>query len=188
MARTLSVSDSVVVAASAVDIYTCLSDPTRMGRWSEENVGATVVGDWSDGARVGLQFDGHNRWSPKLRGRWMPVRRWTTRCEVTAADAPRTFAFRAWLPVLGDRGRPRVAVPLALWEYHLDPVAEVDEPDRGTRVTHTWTLEMPERAVRWSRPLSPYLLAQDVTVDAFQARNIAFTLSRLKADLERTRA
>jgi uncharacterized protein YndB with AHSA1/START domain len=176
------VSESVVIAASAEAVYRCISDPTQFGRWSEENVGATVVGDWAQGARVGMQFDGHNKWNPKLRGRWFPIRRWTTRCEVIAADEGRYFAFRASLPVLGDRGKPRLTMRLALWEYRLEEVAE------GTKVTETWTPEISERLIRLSRPLERHLLADGVTVETFQARNMAWMLARLKQDLESTTA
>lgn len=173
------VSDSVVIAATPEQVYRCVSDPTQFGRWSEENVGATVVGDWTGGARVGMQFDGHNEWNPKLRGRWFPIRRWTTRCEVIAAEEARHFAFRAWLPMLGDRGRPRLKVPLAVWDYRLESVPG------GTRVTETWTAEMSASLIRFSQPLTPYLLADGVTVETFQARNIAWMLASLKQDLEK---
>lgn len=44
MARTFSVSDSVVIDADPSTIYAQISNPALMGRWSPENRGATVRG------------------------------------------------------------------------------------------------------------------------------------------------
>lgn len=60
-----------------------MSDVTRVGEWSPENVG----GMWLDGATapvVGARFKGTNR-----RGRT----KWSTTCEVIAAAPGREFAF-----------------------------------------------------------------------------------------------
>jgi uncharacterized protein YndB with AHSA1/START domain len=176
----MRVSDSVVIAATAERIYRCVSDPTQMGRWSEENTGATILGEHSAGAYVGMQFEGHNRWNPKFRGRLRLIPTWTTRCVVTAADEPRYFAFRAWLPLLGDRAQPRLALTLATWEYRLEGV------EGGTKVTETWSYSMSARARRLTRFLQP-VLAGGKTAETFQTRNIASTLGRLKADLESAR-
>jgi hypothetical protein len=177
MVREMCVSDNVVIAATAEQIYRCISDPTQMGRWSEENTGATIVGDHSTGAYVGMHFEGHNKWNPTFRGRLHLVPSWTTRCVVTAADEPRYFAFRAWLPLLGNRAKPRLALRLATWEYRLDPV------EGGTKVTETWSYALSDRIERLTRFLQP-VLAGGKTAEAFQAQNIASTLRRLKADLE----
>lgn len=97
MSRTLVVSDSLVIAATPAALYDRISRPALMGRWSPENLGATLrsadakpggeaggeAGGDEDGARrteVGDVFDGRNK-----RG---PVR-WTTRCTVTVADPGR---------------------------------------------------------------------------------------------------
>lgn len=45
MPRTMSVSDSVVVLTGPLEVYARLSDPTAMGRWSPENLGARVRGN-----------------------------------------------------------------------------------------------------------------------------------------------
>jgi uncharacterized protein YndB with AHSA1/START domain len=176
MIRNLQVSDSVVIAASAEEIYACISDPTQMGRWSEENTGATVVGARDRGAYVGMHFEGHNKWN-RLRGRCRVLRTWTTRCVVTAAEPPRLFAFRAWLPILGDRAEPRLAMKLATWEYRLDRVAG------GTKVTETWSYSLSDRVLLLTRPLQ-HVMAGGHTPEEFQRRNIASTLARLKQDFE----
>ena len=177
MGRPRTVSDSAVVAAPAEPIYRALSDPAQMGRWSPEATGATVVGDWSQGARVGLHFEGHNKKNPWLRGRFFPVLRWTTRCVVTAAEEPSHFAFRATLPLRGDRGEPRFTVDLATWDYVLESV------EGGTRVTETWTNHLPEKFMRFSMPLE-YAMAGQRKVQDFQACNIAATLAGLKQEFE----
>ncbi|MER5766530.1 SRPBCC family protein [Streptomyces sp. NPDC001985] len=119
MPRTLSVSDCIVIQAAPSTIYEQVSDPALMGRWSPENLGATVR-DSGAGAHVGMEFDGHNK-----RGGL----RWTTRCTVTAADPGRRFAFR--VHAIGLR-RPLLRGRIATWEYRFDAV------DGGTRVTETW--------------------------------------------------
>ena len=73
MGRTLTVSGSVVIAADPESVYDHVSDPTRMGESSPENLGASGA-DLRDGAYMGMVFDGHNK-----RG----AIRWTTRCRPT---------------------------------------------------------------------------------------------------------
>jgi len=74
---------TAAIRAPADVLYALVSDVTRMGEWSPENVG----GRWLDGVPapvVGARFRGSNR-----RG-W---RRWSTTCTVVAAEPGRTFAF-----------------------------------------------------------------------------------------------
>lgn len=59
MSRTMSVSDSVVIAAAPSMVYAQLSDPPAMGCWSPENRGATVLGERRE-AYVGMVFEA--RW------------------------------------------------------------------------------------------------------------------------------
>jgi hypothetical protein len=82
MPRTMSVSDSVVIAAAPSAVCAQLSDPTAKGRRSPENRGATVHGKRREAYVV---FEGRNK-----RG----AMRFTTRCTVTAADpgAPERFS------------------------------------------------------------------------------------------------
>ncbi|MFF5336513.1 SRPBCC family protein [Streptomyces sp. NPDC013181] len=164
MPRTLSVSDSIVVHAAPQEVYARLSDPTAMGRWSPENLGARVRGGRRE-AYVGMVFDGRNQ-----RG----AMRWTTRCTVTAADPGRRFAFR--VHAIGAR-RPLLRAPIATWEYRFEAV------EGGTRVTETWTDD--RRA--WPDAVAgafDRLVTRGHTFAEFQRRNIRATLERLKAVLE----
>ena len=73
---------SRVIAAPADVLYAMVSDLSRMGEWSPENVG----GRWrrGSGPTVGGRFKGRNE-----RG----LARWTTNVEVTAAEPGRLFEF-----------------------------------------------------------------------------------------------
>ena len=107
------------IAAPAGMLYALVSDVTRMGEWSPENVG----GRWLGGATaplVGARFRGSNR-----RG-W---RRWSTTCRVVAAEPGSTFAFD--VSVSG--------IPASRWTYELRPDGDF------TVVTETWT----DRRPRW---------------------------------------
>jgi hypothetical protein len=164
MSRTMTVSDSVLIAADAQALYDEISDPTRMGQWSPENRGADLR-EPGRPAYVGMTFVGHNK-----RGRI----RWQTRCTVTAADPGRRFAFDV------DRygfGLPLLPVSVATWEYHFEPV------DEGTLVTEVWT----DGRRRWPDLLADRfdkLATGGRTFAEFQKRNIARTLARLKQDFE----
>lgn len=100
------------VAAPAERVWAMVSDVTRMGQWSPENVGGRWLGGAS-GPTPGARFRGTNR-----RG-W---RRWSTRCTVVDADPPRRFAFRVTSGGLA----------VAEWRYELEPT------DAGCRVTETF--------------------------------------------------
>jgi hypothetical protein len=113
------VSATTRIAASADDLYARVSDVTRMGEWSPENVG----GRWLDGVTapaVGARFRGSNR-----RG-W---RRWSTTCTVVEAEPGRRFAFDVAV----------TRIPASRWTY--DFRADGD----ATLVTETWTDHRP----RW---------------------------------------
>lgn len=163
MARLMTVSDSVLIAADAQSLYDEVSDPTRMGEWSPENRGADV--DTPGPAHVGMTFVGHNK-----RGRI----RWQTRCTVTAAEPARRFAFD--VHQIGVKV-PVISLSIASWEYRFEPA------EGGTLVTEVWT----DGRRRW-----PDLVANRVdrvatggrTFAEFQRRNIAKTLARLKQDFE----
>ncbi|MFF2555047.1 SRPBCC family protein [Nocardia sp. NPDC058058] len=119
VARTMTVSESILIPADPLALYERISDPTQMGGWSPENRGATVA-EPRESAYVGMMFVGHNK-----RG----IARWTTRCTVTAADPGERFAFR--VHAIGLR-TPSLRGPIANWEYRFEPEAG------GTRVTETW--------------------------------------------------
>lgn len=164
MPRTMSVSDSVLIRAAPSAVYERLSDPTAMGRWSPENLGARVLGGRRD-AHVGMVFEGRNKRGPF---------RWTTRCTVTAADPGLRFAFR--VHAIGVR-RPLLPGAIALWEYRLEAV------DGRTRVTETWT----DHRRAWPDPLAnafDRVATRGHTFAEFQRVNIRTTLERLRAALE----
>ncbi|GGX43578.1 SRPBCC family protein [Streptomyces chryseus] len=164
MARTFSVSDSVIIEASPSLVYQHVCNPALMGRWSPENLGATLSAQQGP-AHVGMVFDGHNK-----RG----ALRWTTRCTVTAAEQDELFRFR--VHAIGLK-QPRLRGPIATWEYRFEPTPE------GTKVTETWTDD------RRSWPDSVANLfdkaaTRGSTFADFQRTNIRITLRNLKAALE----
>ena len=164
MTRELTVSDSIVVAVDPKVAYLEVSDIRQMGRWSPENRGGTVKGDF-DQAYVGMRFVGDNK-----RG---PVR-WQTECVVTAAEPGRRFAFDV------ERygfGRFMVPVRIATWAYDFEPV------DGGTRVTETWTdgrTGWPDFTTRIFDPIA----TRKPSFAEFQKGNIRRTLANLKKELE----
>ncbi|MBV1938594.1 SRPBCC family protein [Streptomyces sp. BV286] len=166
MPRTFTVARSILVQASPSSVYDQVSRPAQMGRWSPENLGASVAG--GDGpAHVGMVFDGHNK-----RGRY----RWTTRCTVTAADPCRRFAFR--VHAIGLK-QPRLKAPIATWEYAFEAQGD------ATLVTETWT----DDRRSWPTPVVNVFdraVTGGRTFAAFQTANIDRTLSNLKKELEAT--
>ncbi|MDI9959995.1 MULTISPECIES: SRPBCC family protein [unclassified Rhodococcus (in: high G+C Gram-positive bacteria)] len=164
MARVLTVSDSVVVNADALSLYELISDPTRMGAWSPENLGATLRGD-RESAFLGMEFDGHNK-----RGR----AQWTTRCTVTAADTGKLFEFRVHKIGLST---PRIPAAIATWQFRFSPVPG------GTRVTETWTDDRrgwPDLAAE----LFDKVATGGKTFADFQRGNIRKTLLNFKSVVE----
>ncbi|KIF66637.1 polyketide cyclase [Streptomyces sp. AcH 505] len=164
MPRTFTVSDSIVIAVEPRTLYEQLSSPAQMGRWSPENLGATVQ-DGEGPARVGMVFVGRNKRGPA---------RWTTRCTVTAADPGERFAFR--VHAIGLR-TPRLRGPIASWEYRFEPVPG------GTRVVETWT----DDRRSWPDAVANVfdrIATSGHTFAAFQARNIRTTLRNLKRVME----
>lgn len=159
MARVLSVSDSIVVSATPDDVYDKVSDPTQMGRWSPENLGARVTGA-PQPTYVGMEFIGSNK-----RGR----SRWVTRCVVTAADRGERFEFH--VVQIGAR-KPRLRGHIATWEYRFEAVPE------GTLVTETWT----DGRANWSERSAnafDWVVTSGKTFAEFQRRNIRKTLENL---------
>lgn len=163
----MTVSDSVDIDVGADELYSLISDPTAMGRWSPENRGATVLNPAPDGAAfVGMTFEGRNK-----RGR----ARWVTRCTVTAAEPGRRFAFRAH--TIGVK-RPRLRGANASWEYRFEPISG----DRTT-VTETWT----DDRTSWPDPLVAVfdrIVTSGKTFPEFQRANIRSTLDAFKLAAE----
>lgn len=168
MARTFTVSDSIVVDVDPQTAYAHVSDPTRMGESSPENRGATIqgaTGEHGGEAYVGMEFDGRNKRGPA---------RWVTRCVVTAADPGQRFAFRVYK--IGVT-KPVVNAPIATWEYRFEPAGD------GTRVTETWTDDRrawPDFAARAFDAVA----TSGKTFAEFQRGNINRTLRGLKTVLE----
>ena len=101
------------VAAPPEDVWSLISDVTRMGEWSPE----TTSCEWIKGATgpaEGARFRGRNQ-----SGR----RRWSTECVITDAEPGRTFAFEV---VVGP-------IDVAAWAYRIEPAPE------GCRVEESWT-------------------------------------------------
>ncbi|WP_435591107.1 SRPBCC family protein [Nocardia sp. bgisy118] len=164
MPRTKQVSDSIVVAIDPVTAYDRVSDVTRIHRWSPENTGA-VLAEPGAPVRVGLRFVGTNL----RRGV-----RWSTGCEITAADRGARFAFK--VRRYGLR-KPVLPVAVASWEYRFEAVPE------GTRITEIWTDDRrgwPDRPTLWFDRIA----TGKPGFAEFQRGNIRRTLERLKADLE----
>jgi uncharacterized protein YndB with AHSA1/START domain len=163
MTRIMTVSDTVDIDAGADELYSLISDPTRMPNWSPENRGATVLNPSEDGtAFIGMTFEGHNK-----RGR----AEWITRCTVTAADPGRRFAFR--VHAIGVK-KPRIRAANASWEYRFEPAG----PGR-TRVTETWT----DDRTSWPNPVVAVfdrVVTSGKTFPEFQRINIRKTLDALK--------
>ncbi len=107
--QSLSHQESVVVAASADELYDLVVDVGRTGEWSP-----VCTGCWWDepaeAGRVGAWFTGRNE---------QPDRTWETRSQVVVADRGREFAF-----VVGGS--------FVRWGYTFAP------DQAGTRLTETW--------------------------------------------------
>jgi hypothetical protein len=104
------------MAAPADAIWELLSDVTKIGRYSPE----TFEAEWLDGASgpaVGAKFRGHVKRNGRGPTYW-------TKCEVTASDPGREFAFGV---ITGGR-------TLNVWRYQLEPAGD------GTDVTESFTL------------------------------------------------
>ncbi|WP_082177463.1 SRPBCC family protein [Arthrobacter sp. RIT-PI-e] len=163
MGRVVSVSDSVLIARSPLELYGMVGDVTRMGEWSPENRGAVVSG--SHGAlTAGDVFDGAN-----TRGRVS----WSTRCTVTTAEPGHEFAFR--VHAIGGTHR-KVPGRIATWRYTCQ------ERDGGPRGTEPWTEDRPWPAA--GARICALAVTGGTSFAAFQRRNIRRTLRTLKAVAE----
>lgn len=107
---------TITIARPPHDVWTAISDITRMGEWSPECTSGRWTGG-ADGPAEGASFEGDN--VAKLAGR--TVKRWTTTSTVTASEPGSRFDF--------------VAEDYTTWSY-------VFQPDgAGTRVTETFAYE-----------------------------------------------
>ena len=127
------VSDSVTVerdiGATPEAVWALISDVTRMGEFSPENVGCEWIGDRREPV-VGAGFRGMNR-----NGK----RQWKTTCRVVESEPARVFAFEV----------KAVGLRVARWEYHFDPIDA-----GGCRVAETWVDQRGKLATWFGGPVS----------------------------------
>ncbi len=103
------------VAATPSALYAMVSDVTRMGEWSPENVGCAWVGG-ATGPAVGARFKGKNQ---------IGGHKWSTVNEVVEAEPGKAFAFRT----------SSMGLKVAEWRYRFDG----DEAAGTCTVTESWT-------------------------------------------------
>jgi len=129
----IDMSDSVTVdrdiGAPPEAVWALISDVTRMGEFSPENVGCEWIGDLREPV-AGARFRGTNR-----HGR----RQWRTACRVVQSEPARVFAFE--VKAAGMR--------VARWEYRFDPT-----DTGGCRVAETWIDQRGKLATWLGGPVS----------------------------------
>lgn len=116
------------IEAPADEVWTAISDVTRMGEWSPE----CHTCAWNDDVvtpGVGSVFTGHNR-----NGEF----EWTTECAVTEWVPGRVFAFDG---VFGD-------LHFSKWAYRIEPT------ERGCVVTETWDEGRPPEVIEFTKSIS----------------------------------
>ena len=116
------------VAAPAERVWEMVSDITRMGEWSPENVGGVWL-KGATGAQAGARFRGTNRNGKK---------KWDTMAAVVDADPGRRFSFRV----------TAAGFKVAEWIYDIEPTAT------GCRVTETWVDQRGTVARTLGKPVS----------------------------------
>jgi hypothetical protein len=114
-------------------VYTLISDLPRSGEWSTECQGGTWVA--GEPAAVGAVFRGDNirsadvvAWAPVARGRW------STHCEVVAAEPGRTFRWA----MHDSTGRCQESV----WGFDIEVAPE------GSRLVHHFRMGRPTEGIR----------------------------------------
>jgi uncharacterized protein YndB with AHSA1/START domain len=109
-------SVTVHIEASPAEVWSLVSDVTRIGEYSPE----TFEAEWLDGATgpaVGARFRGHVKRNGKGPVYWSP-------CQVTACEPERVFEF-----AVGS-----AKAPINTWGYRLEPSGD------GTDVTEYFQL------------------------------------------------
>jgi uncharacterized protein YndB with AHSA1/START domain len=122
MSDTVSVSRDI--AAPPDQLWSMVTDVTRMGEWSPENQGGTWLGG-ATAAAPGARFRSTNR---------VGKRSWKTVATVVDAEPARRFSFRV---TAGP-------VKVAEWSYAFE------RTDGGCRVTESWTDQRPG----WFKPIA----------------------------------
>lgn len=112
MGEKAPISTSTEIAAPAEKIYAMVTDLTRMGEWSPDNVGGEWKGGVS-GAAPGAVFKGKNSNGGK---------KWSGVVRVDDATAPKRFAFTT---IVGP-------MKIGTWSYDIEPTAD------GCKVTESW--------------------------------------------------
>ena len=148
--------DSVTVHMSATpaEVWSLVSDVTRIGEFSPETFEAEWVGDAS-GPEVGAKFRGHVR-----RNEIGPVY-WTT-SRVVACEPEREFAFA----VLGPGGKT-----LNRWSYRITPREDGSDVTESFELTATAPLRLYWAVLGWARGRR-------------NRRDMTTTLNRMKAVIE----
>jgi uncharacterized protein YndB with AHSA1/START domain len=113
---TQPVQESVRIDAPPAVVWGMVSDPTRMPEWSPELTAARWVSDVHE-PRVGARFKGSNRHG---------VFRWSTSCEVIAAEPEQVFSYRV---------RSVFGLPVSQWSFRIAPT------DGGCELTEATTDE-----------------------------------------------
>jgi len=147
--------DSVTVhmAAPPDKVWDLVSDVTKIGRYSPE----TFEAEWLDGATgpaVGAKFRGH----VKRNGRG-PV--YWTKCEVTACEPGRKFAFGV---LTGGR-------VLNVWSYTLDPAGDGTDVTESFELTPVLPIRIYWALLGWARGKT-------------NRNGMRTTLERIKAEVE----
>lgn len=150
-----TISRTVPVAADAGTVWSMVSDLTRMGQFSPENVG----GEWlppATGPELGAQFRGTNRNGRKV---------WRTRVVVVAWEPGCRYTFDVYSP-LGIR--------VSRWGYEVVPTED------GCLLSEHWY-----RVGNWfvQRFLGPRVTGR-ADRPGFNLHSIEYTLAAVKASAE----
>jgi uncharacterized protein YndB with AHSA1/START domain len=146
------------ISATPEAVWALISDVTRMGEFSPENVGCEWIGDQREPV-VGARFRGTNR-----NGK----RQWKTDCRVVQSEPARVFAFEV----------KAVGLSVARWEYRIEP-----NGGGGCRVAETWIDQRGKLATWLGGPVSGVRNRLD-----HNRAGIVTTLERVAAAAEGTAA
>jgi hypothetical protein len=150
---------SIVIDASAEQIWDMVSDVTRMGEWSPECFRCFWLGR-RKGPEVGARFVGFNR------AGW---RVWATPNVVVAAERGRTFAWRT----IGNGN---------VWSYQMEAVEGATGSTAATRVTES--RHLPARRPALAKLLLQVFFGGTDRHDERMRKGMRRTLERLKTAAE----
>jgi len=156
-------SASVLIAASADEVYRRVTDVTTIGERSPECYAAK----WLDGATEavkGARFKGYNKLGPI---------RWSTVCIVTEADAPHAFGF----VVVSGKGREETR-----WRYLIEPAGDTN--DTGDTGNTGNTVRLTESYEFLWCPAAARVLELPFPRDRQLRRGLQTTLQRVKSAVE----